>query len=140
MKNKNLKKILMIFSVCMFFLLVFYNIKFVEKEKDQEKDISNNSKKKIVTNYRRNYDYSDMLATLDKCGNKFILTKINKTETSNNKINVEITYEGEVEGFINSVNQLKSQEIVDSINEINILREDEGKCTAEVKMNFYKVK
>lgn len=140
MKAKNMKKALLIFSVCILFLLAFYNIKFAKKEKEQEKTISHNNKEKNVVLIRKNYDYSDMLSVLDKCSSKFVLNKINKTESSSNKINVEITYEGEIEGLVNGVNQLKNQEIVDSINEINILRKEDDKCAAEVKMNFYKVK
>lgn len=140
MEIKNKKSIIIIslffaigvLSVCDFYIISIKN----QKQYSLSNDIAKNKTEVI----HKDFDYSDILNTIEGCSPKFILIKIEKNDINKNFINTEVKYKGEMEGLIKGLEIMKMQEIVKGINEINIVKSKDNGYTAEINVDFLKFK
>lgn len=132
-------KIINIFSIILFVALFFYNNKITKDEKiEKSMAVENNSTSEIPQH--KNYTYYELLKILKDTNNNFKIEKINKDNSQTNNINFVVTYNGDINQFFSGIKYLRDQEMVCSINKINIVKDNNYNFNAEMDINLYKYK
>lgn len=138
MKIKNRKKIIITFLCFAFIILLVYDFYIIRNHKKYSANTS--IVKKKTNEMHKNFNYSDILNTIDNCSPNFILIKIEKNSVDKNFINTEVKYKGEIEGLIKGLKIMRTEEIIKDINDINITKTGNKEYIAEINVDFLKFK
>lgn len=137
-KSRNKFILILILCILLVFMIInnFTGNDYVKNDKIHKSQVKvNNLSKKEIKEFK----YSDMLNSLNKCSNNFILSKVNKTDNSH-YINIEVQYNGGIQELINSIEKLKNENFLKNINEIRISKIDENMYFSQISIDFYKFK
>ena len=140
MKIKIKKGIIMIFLFFFIITLSICDFYIIRIKNEKQYSLNNNIAKKKTEGMHKNFNYSDILTTMEDCSSKFILMKIEKNTINKNYINTEVKYNGGMEGLVKGLKIMKIQEITKHINSINIDKTQDKEYTAEINVDFFKFK
>jgi len=140
MKKTNRKRIFIVFSIFTFIALSLFDFYIIKIRKDINYSFATSSSKNKTQEIHKDFSYSDILDTIDKCSPQFSFTKVEKDTSNKNFISTQVKYQGKIDELIKGLETIKVQEVTKGINEINIKKTGNKEYSGEINVDFFKFK